>query len=144
LHPRLATLVEQKLTAKWSPEQIAGWLAGTYVEDAELRVSHETIYRTLFVQSRGALKRELTQHLRTRRAVRRPKAHKSSKGEGRGQLVGTVHISQRLAEAEDRAVPGHWEGICCSARACRGSPPWWSERLGSRCSSSLTASDPNR
>ncbi len=110
LHPRLATLVDQKLTAKWSPQQIAGWLARTYVDDAELRVSHETIYRTLFVQSRGALKRELTQHLRTRRAVRRPKAHKSAKGAGRGQLVGTVHISQRPAEAEDRAVPGHWEG----------------------------------
>ena len=108
--PGLATLGEQKLTAKWSPEQIAGWLARTYIDDVEMRVSHETIYRTLFVQSRGALKRELTRHLRTRRAVRRPKAHRSSKGAGRGQLVDTVHISERPAEAEDRAVPGHWEG----------------------------------
>ena len=110
LHPRLATLVEQKLVSRWSPEQIAGWLAGTYADDDEMRVSQETIYRTLFVQSRGALRHELTQHLRTRRGVRRPKAHKGLKGDGRGQLTGTVHISERPAEAEDRAVPGHWEG----------------------------------
>jgi IS30 family transposase len=110
LHPQLAKLVEEKLTAKWSPEQIAGWLARTYANDIEMRVSHETIYRTLFVQSRGALKRELTAHLRTRRAVRRPKAHRSAKGSGRGQLVDIVHISQRPPEVEDRAVPGHWEG----------------------------------
>ncbi len=109
-HPRLATLVEHKLAAKWSPAQIAGWLARTYVDDDEMRVSHETIYRTLFVQSRGALRHELTRYLRTRRGVRRPKAHKAGKGAGRGQLTGIVHISQRPAEAQDRAVPGHWEG----------------------------------
>jgi IS30 family transposase len=110
LHPQLATLVEHKLVAKWSPEQIAGWLARTYVEDAEMRVSHETIYRTHVRAVPRGVRRELTAHLRARRAVRRPKAHKSSRGSGRGQLVGTVHISERPAEAEDRAVPGHWEG----------------------------------
>jgi IS30 family transposase len=110
LHPRLATLVERKLASKWSPEQIAGWLARTYADDDGMRASHETIYRTLFVQSRGPLRHELTQHLRTRRGVRRPKAHKGLKGDGRGQLTGIVHISQRPAEAEDRAVAGHWEG----------------------------------
>jgi IS30 family transposase len=104
------TLVEQKLTSTWSPEQIAGWLARTYVDDPEMRVSHETIYRTLFVQSRGAPRRELTQHLRTRRGIRRSKGHKGLKGDGRGQLTGIVHLSERPAEAEDRAVPGHWEG----------------------------------
>jgi IS30 family transposase len=80
LHPRLATLVEKKLASKWSPQQIAGWLGRTYGNDDGLRVSHETIYRTLFVQSRGALRHELTRHLRTRRGVRRPKAHKGLEG----------------------------------------------------------------
>jgi IS30 family transposase len=109
-NPALAAVVEEKLTCRWSPEQIAGWLARTHADDDEMRVSHETIYRTLFVQSRGALRHELTQHLRRRRGVRRPKASKALKGGGRGQLVDTVHISHRPAEAEDRAVPGHWEG----------------------------------
>jgi IS30 family transposase len=108
-HPRLRTLVEDKLAIRWSPQQIAGWLARTHPDDAELQVSHETIYRTLYVQSRGALRKELTRHLRTRRGMRRPK-NNGSKGGGRGQNAGMVHISQRPAEAEDRAVPGHWEG----------------------------------
>jgi IS30 family transposase len=108
--PLLRMVVVDKLASKWSPEQIAGWLARTYPDHPEMRVSHETIYRSLFVQSRGALRRELTRHLRTGRAVRRPKAHRGLKGDGRGQLTGIVHISQRPAEADDRAVPGHWEG----------------------------------
>ncbi len=108
--PRLATLVNEKLQARWSTEQIAGWLARSYGDNDEMRVSHVTIYRTLYMQSRGVLRRKLTLHLRTRRSVRRPKAHKGLKGDGRGQLVDIVHISQRPAEAEDRAVPGHWEG----------------------------------
>ncbi len=110
MSPLLRLLVREKLAQKWSPEQIAGWLARTYGDDDEMRVSHETIYRTLYVQSRGALKRELAQHLRTRRGVRRPKGHKGLKGDGRGQLTGIVSISERPAEAADRAVPGHWEG----------------------------------
>jgi IS30 family transposase len=102
--------VAAKLEQRWSPEQIAGWLKRTYPQDPELQVSHETIYRTLFVQSRGALKRELTEHLRTRRRIRRPGGRNYRRTDGRGQLVDIVHISQRPAEAEDRAVPGHWEG----------------------------------
>jgi IS30 family transposase len=108
--PRLRQLVNDRLEQKWSPEQISGWLARTRPDDPELQVSHETIYRTLFVQSRGALKTELTRHLRTRRRVRRPAASNQPRRTGRGQLIGTVHISERPAEAEDRAVPGHWEG----------------------------------
>jgi IS30 family transposase len=108
--PRLAGMVEAKLKLKWSPEQIAGWLKRTYPELAELQVSHETIYRTLYVQSRGALKRELTEHLRTRRRTRRPGSGNRQRTSGAGNLVGMVHISERPPEAEDRAVPGHWEG----------------------------------
>lgn len=108
--PRLRRAVEHGLRQKWSPEQIAGWLKRTHPTDPELRVSHETIYRTLFVQSRGVLNRELTTHLRTRRTVRQPGHRKRASGTGKGQLVDVVHISQRPAEAADRAVPGHWEG----------------------------------
>ena len=108
--PRLARLVEAKLQLKWSPEQIAGWLKRTYPDQVELQVSHETIYRTLYVQSRGALKRELTEHLRTKRRIRRPGGRNYRHTDGRGQLVGMVHISERPAEVADRAVPGHWEG----------------------------------
>jgi IS30 family transposase len=108
--PLLRLLVSAKLEQNWSPQQIAGWLARTRPNDAEMRVSHETIYRTLYVQSRGALRKELTHHLRTHRGVRRPKAHRGLKGDGRGRVTATVHISERPAEAADRAVPGHWEG----------------------------------
>jgi IS30 family transposase len=108
--PRLQTMVAAKLKKRWSPEQIAGWLKRTYPDDPELQVSHETIYRTLYVQSRGALKRELTEHLRTRRRIRRPGGRNYRRTDGRGQLSDIVHISERPAEAEDRAVPGHWEG----------------------------------
>jgi IS30 family transposase len=126
--PLLRLVVTDKLAKKWSPEQIAGWLACTWPHDPEMRVSHETIYRSLFVQSRGALRRELTRHLRSGRTVRRPTGHRGLKGKGGGQLTNVVHISERPAEAEDRAVPGHWEGdlllgkaTCCWARACRAS-----------------------
>jgi IS30 family transposase len=108
--PLLRLVVTDKLAKKWSPEQIAGWLACTWPHDPEMRVSHETIYRSLFVQSRGALRRELTRHLRSGRTVRRPTGHRGLKGKGGGQLTNVVHISERPAEAEDRAVPGHWEG----------------------------------
>jgi IS30 family transposase len=101
-------VVEELLTDRWSPQQIAGWLQRTYPGDEEMQVSHETIYLSLFIQGRGALRRELTHHLRTRRANRRPKGAKPSSG--KGQIVDPVMISERPAEVDDRAVPGHWEG----------------------------------
>jgi IS30 family transposase len=107
--PALNRLVASKLRAHWSPEQIAGWLKRTYPEHENRQVSHETIYRTLFIQARGALKKELQQHLRSQRAIRRSR-HASHKGEGRGQIPNTVSIRERPAAVEDRAVPGHWEG----------------------------------
>jgi IS30 family transposase len=106
---RLRRLVERKLEATWSPEQISAWLASEYPEDPEMRVSHETIYQSLFVQGRGALRRELHTCLRSGRAMRRAKAYTKG-GVGQGQLRDMVMISERPAEAADRAVPGHWEG----------------------------------
>jgi IS30 family transposase len=106
---RLREAVAAKLGEDWSPQQIAGWLVRTFPDSPEMWVSHETIYLTLFVQARGALKRELATHLRTRRMKRRPRAH-TSRGHGRGQIVDAVAISERPAEVEDRAIPGHWEG----------------------------------
>ncbi len=106
--PRLRQAVTEKLELRWSPQQISGWLTDTYPDDQEMRVSHETIYLTLFIQARGGLKRELTQHLRTRRANRRPTGKRPPSGKGR--IVDPVMISERPAEVEDRAVPGHWEG----------------------------------
>jgi IS30 family transposase len=106
---RLRKTVERKLEARWSPEQISAWLAETYVDDPEMQVSHETIYQSLFVQSRGALRKELHSCLRTGRAMRRAKAHTKG-GTGQGQLTNMVMISERPAEVRNRAVPGHWEG----------------------------------
>jgi IS30 family transposase len=104
----LRAIVEAKLELRWSPAQIAGWLGENFPDDPEMRVSHETIYLSLFVQSKGALRKELTRFLRTGHANRRPLGH--SVMNGQGQLRGTVNISERPAEANDRAVPGHWEG----------------------------------
>ncbi len=106
--PALRAIVGEQLKQKWSPEQIAGWLKATYPHDPEMQVSHETIYRTLFIQSRGALRKELTAHLRTGRVIRRPAGTRLP--DGRGGRPGILNISERPAEAEDRAVPGHWEG----------------------------------
>jgi IS30 family transposase len=106
--PRLRAIVEAKLALRWSPQQIAGWLELMYPDDRELRVSHETIYLSLFVQPRGALRKELTRYLRTRRMVRRSRAARPANGQG--QLREAVNISARPAEVADRAVPGHWEG----------------------------------
>ena len=106
---RLREAVAGKLGEDWSPQQIAGWLVREFPDEPEMRVSHETIYLTLFVQSRGALKRELATHLRTRRMMRRSKSH-TARGHGRGQIVDAIAIRERPAEVEDRAVPGHWEG----------------------------------
>ena len=105
----LSREVARKLKRHWSPEQIAGWLKRMHPDDENARVSHETIYRSLFVQARGALKKELLQYLRSKRAMRRSR-HKTLKGEGAGQITDTVSIRERPASVEDRAVPGHWEG----------------------------------
>ncbi len=106
---RLAQLVAKKLQLEWSPQQIAGWLKWQYPEDEAYQVSHETIYRSLFVQARGALKKELIQHLRTQCTMRRSR-HAKGKGEGQGEIKDIISISKRPASVEDRAVPGHWEG----------------------------------
>jgi IS30 family transposase len=106
---RLRSVVERKLEARWSPQQISGWLAERYPNDPEMRVSHETIYQSLFVQGRGALRKELHACLRTGRAMRRAKAYTKG-GVGQGQIRNMVMISERPAEVADRAVPGHWEG----------------------------------
>ena len=108
-HPMLRRIVSRKLKQLWSPRQIAGWLKETYPDDEKNQVSHETIYKTLFIQARGALKKELQKHLRTQRAMRRGKQH-SIKNEGLGQITNMVSISERPASVEDRALPGHWEG----------------------------------
>jgi IS30 family transposase len=107
--PRLRAIVEEKLADDWSPEQISRWLRRVFADDPEMQVSHETIYLSLFVQARGALRKELTAHLRSKRKIRRGKLI-TEKGHGKGQIVHALHISERPAEAEDRAVPGHWEG----------------------------------
>jgi IS30 family transposase len=108
-HPDLGALVASKLRLRWSPQQIAGWLRREHADEPELQVSHETIYTSLFVQSKGALKRELTAYLRMRRALRRPRATRPYY-HGSGKLRDTINISERPPEAADRAVPGHWEG----------------------------------
>jgi IS30 family transposase len=108
-NPALSLIVARKLKQRWSPEQIAGWLKKTYPEDENYQVSHEIIYRSLYVQARGALKKELVKHLRTRRTMRRSR-HGNRSGEGQGQIKDMVRISERPAAVEDRAVPGHWEG----------------------------------
>ena len=109
VNARLRAAVEDKLALEWSPEQVARWLRRAFPHEAEMQVSHETIYLSLFVQARGSLRKDLAAHLRTGRAIRRSKAH-TARGHGRGQIVGAVTISERPAEVEDRAVPGHWEG----------------------------------
>ena len=108
VNTELRAVVEEKLTEWWSPQQISGWLSDTYPGVEEMWVSHETIYLSLFVQGKGALRHELTRCLRTRRAIRRPATRRAPTG--KGQIVDPVMISERPAEVEDRAVPGHWEG----------------------------------
>ena len=113
-HPALRWVVAQKLALEWSPEQISGWLKRTYPRNRGLPVSHETIYRSLFVQTRGVLKKELIAHLRTGRNIRQPKGGTTKIGVG--SIVDAVSIRERPAEARDRAVPGHWEGdLLCGA-----------------------------
>jgi IS30 family transposase len=108
LNRELRWRVAQKLVLQWSPEQISGWLKREFPTDQDMQISHEAIYRSLFVQTRGVLKKELTAHLRTRRQMRLPKGHNAKSG--RGHILDMVSIRERPAEADDRAVPGHWEG----------------------------------
>ena len=108
-HSKLQEIVASKLMQDWSPEQISGWLKQQYPEDESLRVSHESIYRSLFIQARGALKQELIQHLRSKRRIRRSR-HASIHGHSQGKIVDAISIRERPAEVEDRAIPGHWEG----------------------------------
>jgi IS30 family transposase len=113
----LAQIVAGRLQLQWSPEQIAGWLKRTYPDDTGCQVSHETIYRSLFIQARGVLKKELLEHLRRTRAMRRSRHH-TQKTDNHGRILDTVSISERPAEVEDRAVPGHWEGdLLCGNRS---------------------------
>jgi len=117
-HDQLRQLVAAKLEDNWSPEQIAGWLKHTYPDDEAYRVSHETIYRSLFVQARGVLKKDLQAHLRSGRAIRRSR-HAGNKKDHRGSLTDIISIRERPASVEDRAVPGHWEGdlLCGSSNS---------------------------
>jgi IS30 family transposase len=113
----LAHIVADKLQLLWSPEQIAGWLKHIYPDDTNSQVSHETIYRSLFIQARGALKKELLAHLRRTRVMRRSRHH-TQKTDNHGRIIDTVSISERPATVEDRAVPGHWEGdLLCGSKS---------------------------
>lgn len=115
-NPGLAHIVANKLQSLWSPEQIAGWLKRTNPDNASHQVSHETIYRTLYIQTRGALKKELLAYLRRTRAMRRSRHHTQKTGD-HGRIVDAVSISERPATADDRAVPGHWEGdLLCGSK----------------------------
>ena len=107
--PHVVRVIAEKLQRQWSPQQIAGWLKRRYPDDERYYVSHESIYKSLFIQARGVLKKGLLACLRTQRVMRRSK-HASLKGQGLGKIVGAVSISERPASVEDRAVPGHWEG----------------------------------
>jgi IS30 family transposase len=108
-HSKLQEIVAGKLMQDWSPKQISGWLKNHFPEDESLRVSHETIYRSLFIQARGALKKELIGHLRSKRRIRRSR-HSSVHGRSQGRIIDAISIRERPAEVEDRAIPGHWEG----------------------------------
>ena len=107
IHVKLRKIVASKLILDWSPEQVSGWLKIQYPDDESMRVSHETIYRSLFIQARGVLKKELIGHLRSKRRIRRSQ-HSRVAGQSRGQIVDAISIRERPAEIEDRAIPGHF------------------------------------
>jgi IS30 family transposase len=109
IHVKLQNIVASKLILDWSPEQVSGWLKIQYPDDESLRVSHETIYRSLFIQARGVLKKELMDHLRSKRRIRRSQHARVFEG-SRGQIVDAISIRERPAEIQNRAIPGHWEG----------------------------------
>ena len=115
---KLRNIVASRLILDWSPKQISGWLKTQYPDDESMRVSHETIYRSLFIQARGALKKELLEHLRSKRRIRRSRHSRIFK-DGRGQIPEAISIRERPAEVDDRAIPGHWEGdlLCGSANS---------------------------
>jgi transposase, IS30 family len=115
-HPQLAKLVARKLRLEWSPQQIAGWLAREYGDAKSMRVSHETIYKSLFIQARGVLKKQLTAHLRRGRTLRRSRKYKYFNTRPGSTLPEPISIRERPAQAEDRAVPGHWEGDLLAGR----------------------------
>ena len=121
---RLQKIVASKLILDWSPEQISGWLKIQYPDDESLRVSHETIYRSLFIRSPRILKKELIGHLRSRRRIRRSQ-HSRASGQSRGQIVDAISIRERPAEIEDRAIPGHREGDVGPAQRTVTLRPWW-------------------
>lgn len=116
LNGRLRKVVASKLALQWSPEQVSGWLKIQYADDESMQISHETIYKSLFIQARGVLKKELIKHLRTRRRFRY--ARRSASEELRGKIPDTISIRERPAEVEDRAIPGHWEGdLLCGTKS---------------------------
>ncbi|MBW9267913.1 MAG: IS30 family transposase [Candidatus Thiodiazotropha sp. (ex. Lucinisca nassula)] len=109
INGRLRRTVAEKLALDWSPEQISGWLKKTFSDDENMYVSHETIYRSIYIQARGVLKKELQKHLRTQRIFRQSR-YNNLRGIPRGKIIDAVSISERPSEIEDRAIPGHWEG----------------------------------
>jgi IS30 family transposase len=116
MHAQLRQAVAAKLALEWSPQQIAGWLKWTHPGNEARQVSHETIYRSLYVQARGVLKKQLIEHLRSQRPIRRSR-HATQKGDQRGRIANAVSIAERPASVEDRAVPGHWEGdLLCGSK----------------------------
>lgn len=120
VNARLRAEVAAKLALQWSPEQISHELAESFAADKSMRVSHETIYRSLYIQARGALKRELTAHLRTQRRMRQARKNSSA---GQGQILEAISIRERPAEVADRAVPGHWEGdLLCGGKSSQIAP----------------------
>ena len=137
-HEELRTIVASKLILDWSPEQISKWLKVHYPSNESMHVSHETIYRSLFFQARGVRQKELVQHLRSKRLIRRSR-HSRAGGKSRGQIVDAISISERPAEVEDRAIPGHWEGICSQSAKTVISQPWWNDTRVLPCSSKCPA-----
>jgi IS30 family transposase len=130
----LRTIVASKLILDWSPEQISKWLKVSYPKNESMHGSHETIYRSLFIQARGVLKKELVQHLRSKRLIRRSRQSRAA-GQSRGQIVDAISISERPAEVEDRTIPGHWEGDLLAGSKNSHTQPWWNVIRVLSCSS---------
>ena len=124
-HHLLCAAVARRLRENWSPRQISMWLKGKFPDDPSMQISHESLYRSLFIQARGALKKELVGHLRRAGLIRRAKTL-AGDGNKQGQIIDAISIRERPAEAEDRAVPGHWEGDLLMEEGALRSPLWWS------------------
>jgi IS30 family transposase len=123
---KLRTIVASKLILDWSPEQISKWLKVHYPSNESMRVSHETIYRSLFIQARGVLKKELIQHLRSKRLIRRSR-HSRADGQSRGQIVDAISIRERPAEVETALFPVIGRATCLAAAGTVISQPWWND-----------------